>query len=336
MASRRRRAPWSRLSKRSIAAVIGSLAVALTVGGISVASADSQQADGNYACSFTGSFNCTPAVLPTVTTTATVTATATTTVTETPTSSPSPTQTQAPFILGTSFGGSDAAAVNATETQFPEQDLGRYYFSANPDTFANTPGLAAIPTTEPIIISFKYPVASTVSGANNAAFTTVLRDWNATGRTIYWTWQHEADDPAKGIAQSDFVAGWNQLLSVEAANPNPNVHSLSILMGAALNNGHGPTDGWYVSGVDYIGFDCYFTNSEQAAEAYAVAKGKGLFIPEFGDTVSPGQTDAQAKAFAQAFMADLTPVVLGAAWYNAGNNDLSKFPNTLAYLRSAA
>jgi hypothetical protein len=236
-------------------------------------------------------------------------------------------------LVGTSFGGTSVTTINTTTALFPNASVGRYYFSGNPGTYEGSP-LSAIPAGETIFVSFKTTVATVESGADNAAFAAILQDWNASGRTIYWTWQHEADAPTSGIAPADYVAGWNQLLSVEAANPAPNVHSMSILTGSALNTNapHGPLSQWFVP-ADAVGFDVYNLTQEPLAEAYATSVGKPLAFPEFGNVVAPNTaTDAAALSFAQSFVANLTPNVFAASWWNSLGTSLTGKPLTTAYL----
>ena len=186
-----------------------------------------------------------------------------------------------------------------------------------------------------IFVSFKYPVAATAAGANDAAFTQVLRSWAATGREIYWTWQHEADNPSKAISQASYQAGWARLLADEATVDAPHLHSMSILMGVALEGVHGSVEGWYIPGVDVLGFDCYYVKTELLAETYAAAKGKPLAIPEFGAAVG-GSSDATSAAFVQQFIANLDANTIAAVWYDNNGNDLPTHPLTLAVLRAAA
>ena len=237
-------------------------------------------------------------------------------------------------LWGESFGGSSVTNIKTATSAWSNATVGRYYFSGDPKTYS-TSSLTSIPSNETIFVSFKTSVASVASGSYNATFATILKSWNNSGRTIYWTWQHEPDDPTKNIAPAQFVAGFNQLLSVERANPSPNVKSMSILMAYALAKGqpHGNPDSWYVN-TDVLGFDCYQLKTELLAEAYATSKGKALAFPEVGDGIKAGQTDFQANAFAHSFNSALTPNVFAAVWYNAGVNKLAPWPNTLNYLKT--
>ncbi len=237
--------------------------------------------------------------------------------------------------LGSSFGGGGAASMAATAARFPNSSVGRYYFPGNPSAYSSS-GLSRIPAREVIMVSFKTPVATVKSGAYDAQFATILRSWNASGRTIYWTWQHEADNPSKNIAPADFVAGWKKLLAVAAANPSAHVHSMSILMAYALtpNHPHGNPDAWYVN-TDVLGFDCYSLTNEKFALAYAAAKGKRLAFPEFGAGIA-GASDAASLAFAESFIGAFTPNVFAAAWFNALGTALSRIPQTAHYLNSIA
>jgi len=239
----------------------------------------------------------------------------------------------APVLYGDSFGGSAVANIQSSTTEWGNTTVGRYYFQGDPTGYISP--LTAIPAHEAIMLSFKTAVATVKSGAYNATFATILKSWNASGRTIYWTWQHEPDDPKKAIAPADYVAGFNQLLTVEKANPSPNVHSMSIFMGILLDPSvpHGNPDSWYVN-TDYLGFDSYFIKSELEAETYSIKKGKQLAFPEVGNGLNSGQTDAQTLAFAKTFVSDFTSNVFAMVWYNQSNNTLSQYPNTLAYLKT--
>jgi hypothetical protein len=322
--------PYARVS-------LAVLAVGVLVGALiaTVANAGGTPTqDGVYACAFqASSMSCTATVAPTATVTETVTASGSPSVTPTTTTSPSPSPTQTPsgVLFGSSYGGSSQANIDATHALWPTSQLGRFYWSGDP-----SPTLPNVPAGQVLFVSFKTAVATVQSGAFNAAFATDLRAWNASGRVVYWTWQHEADDPAKGISPAAYVAGWDQLLSVERANPSPNVHSMTVLMAFALTAGypHGDPASWYVPGVDVLGFDSYQLNTEKLAEQYAASKGKALAFPEWGDGTSVAQPDSACVTFAKAFVAALTPDVFGAAWFNSGKNTLGNRPQTTAYLNS--
>lgn len=275
--------------------------------------------------------------VPTATATASVTDTAT--PTGSPSNSPSPSITPSstpsstpraggPPLIGSSFGGSIAT----TEAAFPNMQVARFFYPGAPAIWGGS--IATIPTSQVIFVSFNYNVATTVAGGSDAAFTQVLRSWAATGRTIYWTWQHEADNPAKGISQTDYRDGWARLLADASAVNAPNVHSMSIIMATALTGVHGPVEGWYVP-VDVLGFDCYFLNTELLAEQYALGKGKPVAFPEFGSGLS-GSADSAAATFARQFIAALDSNTIAAAWYNNNMNSLATRPQTLAVLRAAA
>ena len=266
---------------------------------------------------------------PTPTTTPTVTPTPTPTPTTTPTTTPTPPPTGGPALIGTSFGGS----VAATEAQFPNMAVARFYYPGAPRVWGGS--MATIPASQVIIVSFNYPAAATAAGAYDASFTQVLRSWAASGRTIYWNWEHEADNPAKGISQASYRAAWDRLLADAAAVNAPNLHSMSIIMAIALTGVHGPVEGWYVPGVDVVGFDSYYLSTELLAEQYAAAKGKPLAFPEFGSSIG-GSSDATSAAFARQFIAALDSNTIAAVWFDNMGNNLSSHPATLAVLRAAA
>jgi hypothetical protein len=240
----------------------------------------------------------------------------------------------AKVVYGTSFGGTTSQAVATTVQLFPQAQAGRFYYPGAPDSFGGP--LAEIPAGWEIWVSFKTPVAEVDSGAFDATFATVLQSWNNSGRTIKWTWQHEADDPKKGIDPAAYVAGWTHLLGVEAANPSARVKSMAILTANVLSDGqpHGNPNSWYVP-ADYLGFDCYQLANEQPAITYAAGKGKPVVFPEVGASVA-GSSDPDSVAFLHSFVAAFTPNVYGMAWYNALGNQLASRPETLAYLQQLA
>ncbi len=244
----------------------------------------------------------------------------------TPTTSP---RTGGRALIGTSFGGS----LSTAEAQFPNMRVARFYYPGAPSVWGG--GMASIPAGQVIFVSFNYDVAATEAGTYDAAFTQVLRSWAASGRTIYWTWQHEADNPSNNISQAAYRAGWDRLLADAATVNAPNLHSMSILMAIALTGVHGPIEGWYVPGVDVLGFDSYYLSTELLAEQYAAAKGKPLAFPEFGSSIG-GSSDATSAAFAQQFIAALDANTIGACWYDNLGNNFSTHPLTLAVLRAAA
>ena len=131
-----------------------------------------------------------------------------------------------------------------------------------------------------------------------------------------------------------YRAGWDHLLADAAAVKASNLHSMSILMAVALNGVHGPVEGWYVPGVDVLGYDTYYLKTELIAEQYAASKGKPLAFPEFGAGIG-GSTDSVSATFAQQFIGALDRNTVAAAWFNRNGNSLATHPQTLAVLRAA-
>ena len=277
---------------------------------------------------------------PTPSTTATTSPTPTPSdsPTSTPSATPSTTPTTTPSspppgngstLIGSTFGTS----MSGTEAQFPNMGVTHFYYGGPPSVWGGA--MASIPSGQAIMVSFNYDVSATAAGGSDAAFTQVLRSWAVSGRTIYWNWQHEADNPAKGISPAAYQAGWAHLLADAAAVNAPNLHSMSIIMAIALTGVHGPVDSWYIPGVDVIGFDSYYLSTELLAEQYAAAKGKPLAFPEFGAAIG-GSPDAASAAFAQAFIAALDSNTIAAVWFNNNGNELATHPATLAVLKAAA
>jgi hypothetical protein len=231
--------------------------------------------------------------------------------------------------FGTSLGGNSSQTVKL----FPNARIGR--------VFENAPeaALPSLPSTYQIWLSFNVNPGTVASGAYNAQFGALLQAWNKSGRTVYWDWQHEADNPADHLNPTQIRAGWAQLLSVEKKYPSPKVKSMSIYEGYLLspNQPHGNPANWYVN-ADVLGFDCYIPDNVVRAMAYAKSKGKPWAIPEFGNHGG----DASDLAYIQSTIASWASYPpIGAAWYNntAGANfsqPLAQIPHTLAYLKLLA
>jgi hypothetical protein len=284
-----------------------------------------------------GSDSSSPSVTPSPTVTPSQTPSPTSTPTSTPTVTPSPspsvTPSSPPPPATALIGGSVGGSLSALEAGFPNMGVVRFFYPGAPPVWGGS--IATIPSGQVIFVSFNYDVASTATGGSDAAFTQVLQSWAASGRQIYWTWQHEADDPAKAIPQAAYQAGWAHLLADAGAVNAPNLHSMSILMGIALTGVHGSVEGWYVPGVDVLGFDCYYLNTELLAEQYAASKHQPVAFPEFGAAIG-GSPDPASAVFAQQFITALNSNTIGAVWFNNYGNNLSSHPMTLAVLRAAA
>ena len=233
---------------------------------------------------------------------------------------------------GVAFGTSLGTNTAATLKLFPNAKIGRVFW--------NTPNaqLPALPSTYQIWVSFNTSMATVASGSFNAQFATLLQAWNKSGRTVYWSWQHEADRHSSSSA-AQFVAGWKQLLSVEAKNPSTRVKSMNILTGILLapNRPHGDPARWYVN-ADVLGFDCYVPASIPRAMAYAKSKGKKWALPEFGADNGDAGNIAYIQSTIQQW-ASYPPI--GAAWYNntaaaSFSQPLAQLPQTTAYLRTLA
>ncbi len=231
-------------------------------------------------------------------------------------------------LFGTSMGTDSAATVRL----FPNARIGRVFWSSPKTT------LPALPSSYAIWLSFKTSPSTVASGQFNAQFATMLQAWNRSGRTVFWTWQHEADRHA-GFSSAQFRQGWAQLLSVEKKYPSSRVRSMSILTGIVLapNRPHGDPANWYVN-ADVLGFDCYVPASVPRAMAYARAKHKPWAIPEFGaDNGDAGNIKYIQDTINQ--WAAYPPV--GASWYNntaaaSFSQPLRQLPQTTTYLRALA
>jgi hypothetical protein len=226
---------------------------------------------------------------------------------------------------GVRFGTSLGTNSSTTLKLFPKPDVLRIFWSSAKAQ------LPAMPSTAALWVSFKaLPSAS--------SFASILQSWNKSGRTVYWTYYHEADR-SSSMSSSKFRAGWASLLAVEKKYPSSRVKSMSILTGIALapNHPHGSPESWYVN-ADILGFDCYVSASVPRAMAYAKAKHKPWAIPEFGaDNGDAGNISYIRSTIAQ--WAAYPPV--GVSWYNntaaaSFSQPLSRLPQTTAFLRALA
>jgi hypothetical protein len=234
---------------------------------------------------------------------------------------------------GVAFGTSLGTNTAQTVSLFPNAKIGRV-FESEPKA-----ALPALPSTYQIWLSFNTSPATVASGAFNATFATLLQAWNASGRTVYWDWWHEADNPRDHLNPATMRAGWAQLLSVEKKYPNARVKSMSIYEGFLLDPSkpHGDPSLWYVN-ADVLGFDAYKAENVGRAMLYAKSKGKPWAIPEFGLNSGDAAGVAYLTSTIQSWSA-YPPI--GAAWFNStsGANfsePLTKIPSTLAYLRELA
>jgi hypothetical protein len=225
---------------------------------------------------------------------------------------------------GVRFGTSLGTNTSQTLHLFPKPDVVRIFWSSPKAQ------LPSMPSTAALWVSFKsLPSAS--------AFGSMLQAWNKSGRTVYWTYYHEAD--RSNISASRFKAGWSSLLAVEKKYPSTRVKSMSIFTGIMLapNHPHGSPESWYVN-ADILGFDCYVPASVPRAMAYAKAKHKPWAIPEFGaDNGDLGNITYIKSTIAS--WAAYPPV--GVSWYNhtaaaSFSQPLSSLPKTTTYLQTLA
>lgn len=232
---------------------------------------------------------------------------------------------------GVAFGTSLGTDSTKTVKLFPNARILRVF----EDSLSSK--LPASPAGAQVWVSFNTSPATVASGKFNAQFATILKSWNSSGRTVYWDWQHEADNPRDHLNPTTIRAGWAQLLSVEKKYPSAHVKSMSIYEGYLLDPSkpHGDPAQWYVN-ADILGFDCYRPNNVVRAMLYAKAKGKPWAIPEFGFNGGDAADVAYLTSTIQSWAA-YPPI--GAAWYNNGQNfsqPLTQIPRTLAFLRVLA
>ena len=237
--------------------------------------------------------------------------------------------------VGLSVVGSSQASISAATRMFPNAQVGRY-FAQNLQPF-NQSSLRFFPAAMEIWISWNTSPALVASGGYDSTFATILQSWNASGRTIMWSWTHEADNPGSHYNSSQIRAGWSHLLSVEKKYPNARVKSMSIYEAYMLDpkKPHGDPSIWYVP-ADILGFDTYLAVNEPRAIAYAKSKGKPWSIPETGN-----KGDAASLSFMKTMVAGWASYPpIGVCWFSSTNGGfsqpLTRLPKTLAYLKSIA
>src|SRR5882724_5839575 len=113
--------------------------------------------------------------------------------------------------VGLSIVGSSQSSINAAFKMFPNAKVGRY-FAQSLQVYSSS-SLKYFPAGAEIWISWNTPDATVASGAYDATFAKVLQSWNASGRTIKWSWTHEADNPRQHHSAAKIKAGWAHLLA---------------------------------------------------------------------------------------------------------------------------
>jgi hypothetical protein len=238
--------------------------------------------------------------------------------------------------VGLSIVGSSQSSISSATRMFPNAKVGRY-FAQNIQLYSQS-SIRFFPAAMEIWISWNTPPAQVASGAFDATFAKILQSWNASGRTIKWSWTHEADNPGSHYNSAQIRAGWARLLAVEKKYPSSRVKSMSIYEAYMLDPRmpHGNPANWYVP-ADILGFDTYVPANEARAIAYARSKGKPWSIPETGKDLSDAANVAFMKGMVAGWKA-YPPV--GVAWFSSTNGGFSKpltrLPLTLAYLKSLA
>jgi hypothetical protein len=238
--------------------------------------------------------------------------------------------------VGLSIVGSSQSSISQATRMFPNAKVGRY-FAQSIQPFSSS-SIRFFPASMEIWISWNTPASQVASGAYDATFAKILQSWNASGRTIKWSWTHEADSPGSHYNSAQIRAGWGHLLAVEKKYPNSRVKSMSIYEAYLLDpkHPHGDPNSWYVP-ADILGFDTYLPVNESRVLAYAKSKGKPWAIPETGKDLG----DAANVLFMKGMVAGWKAYPpTGVAWFSSTNGGfsrpLSQLPRTLAYLRSIA
>lgn len=155
-------------------------------------------------------------------------------------------------------GESFAQALRREDDQFGRLGILRLYFSGLPPPWQQSKLAGA---KRPVIVSFKAPAQTVLSGADDAG----LRAWfRSVPRRypVYWCYFHE---PENNIASGEFTAAqyraaWAHIAAIARSVHNPYLHPTLILMNWTLNPRSGRNWREYFPGksvVQYIGWDAY-------------------------------------------------------------------------------
>jgi hypothetical protein len=141
-----------------------------------------------------------------------------------------------------------------------------------------------------------------------------LKTW---GKPAYFCFHHEPENDGKNGDATQFKAAWAHVKNIFGSVGATNLKWVAAFMASTYNGGHGGIDTWMPSGSDILfGVDGYnrgacdpkpgwrsFDQIFQPAHAYAVNKGHGLFIGEYGcvEDTACGNTSGSGSRKAQWF-----------------------------------
>ena len=159
--------------------------------------------------------------------------------------------------------GVDATSPRQLETataEFGHQPVLRVYYTGMPDPAAWTTGVAAL-NRSAVVVSFRSPPASVLSGADDAALAHFF-DTAPTGHPIYYSYYHEPEPliEAGDFTFAQYKAAWAHIVAIAARAHNPYLKSTLILESWDPNPASGRNWKNYLPGghvISTLGWDAY-------------------------------------------------------------------------------
>ncbi len=196
-----------------------------------------------------------------------------------------------------------------------------------------------------------YSWAGIASGALDSWLITQAKNIRAWGYPVFMSFTHEPSVNSSNHPQcgtpDEYRAAFDHVVQVFAAQGATNVKWVWTLTSSTFNGANGGPDVWEPSHYDYVGVDGYNHGNRwqtpqqifQAAEDFAVSRGKPLFVGEIGCDELPGNPQAKADWITQAAaLFKSYGNVKAIMWTNTGNGGtwwLDSSPEALAAFAAA-
>lgn len=141
------------------------------------------------------------------------------------------------------------------------------------------------------------------------------RSLRAAGYRMYFCFHHEPEDDTDLGGSQEFVAAYSRIRDIFGSLRVRNLRWIVTLMASTYEGGHGGPESWMPSSFRYCGVDGYnrypcdgtswrsFRTLFHPAREFAVSRGKGLFIGEYGcvEQDAHGNTSGDPRAKASWF-----------------------------------
>lgn len=191
--------------------------------------------------------------------------------------------------VGTSPGGSGAANLDAALKDFPAAEVVRVFLGAGLPVPVAGNAIFADAVRRGLEVWVSWNTMPT-----DAQWIAVLKDWMASGATIWWDYRHEVDAPKEAAAQ--FRSEYDHLQAVAESVPGysaSKVRDQFILMAYVLDPSqpHGVPSSWYPTRPTRGGYDVY----NKAALARVVAEAKRLKMRYVFPEIGCGGANSEAK-----------------------------------------